>query len=100
MKDNQLIPLGSVVFLKKGKISLMVVSRQPIIEQEGKRVYFDYAGVSQILGLETDRIIYFNHNNIDQVIFEGYVSAEESRIQKALRECRESNDQISKGEVN
>lgn len=99
MNDDKLLSLGSIVYLKRGKIALMIVSRQPVVDLGSERVYFDYAGVSQILGLETDKVVYFNKENISQVIFEGYVSEEEPRIQEALREWRESNNQISKGKV-
>lgn len=52
MNSNKLLPMGTVVYLNGGKLELMIVSRQPILNMDGTEVYFDYAGISHILGLD------------------------------------------------
>lgn len=99
MSTQELLPLGSVVYLEEGKLALMIVSRQPLVDLGKGQIYFDYAAVSQILGLEPENIVYFNHENISKVVFTGYISDEEPRIQEAIAEWRDKHPDIPKGNV-
>jgi len=45
-------------------------------------------------------VFYFNHENIDDVVFEGYKDNEEDRFQKLFSDWKKDNeDQYSKGKV-
>lgn len=98
MKSEKLLPLGSVVYLKEGVIPLMIGIRQPIVQLE-KQCYFDYAGFSQITGMNMDEIAYFNNEDISLVVAEGYIGEEEERVLQALKEWRDQNQDIPKGHV-
>ncbi|MBM7643743.1 DUF4176 domain-containing protein [Streptococcus loxodontisalivarius] len=97
--ENELLPLGSVVYLKSGTVPVLIVMRQPVINVNGEIVYFDYAGVNQIIGLEPDKIAYFNKDNIREIIFSGYVSDKEPEVQRTLLNWRENNSEIPKGKL-
>ncbi|MGV3029846.1 DUF4176 domain-containing protein [Streptococcus suis] len=99
MELTKLLPMGTVVYLNGGKLEVMIVSRQPILNLDGNDVYFDYAGISQILGLDPEQIVYFNQENIKKVIFEGYESDNEERLQEAFAEWRDNHPEIPKGKV-
>lgn len=99
MNSTKLLPMGTVVYLNGGKLEIMIVSRQPILNVDGNEIYFDYAGVSHTLGLNPDQIIYFNQENISELIFKGYAGENESRIQEVMREWVRNNPEIPKGVV-
>ena len=88
MKKNKLLTLGSVVYLEGGTIPVMIVLRHPIFNIKEK-----------MCGLEPDKITYFNHEDISEVVFEGYVSENEKRIQKGLAEWIKEHPEIPKGDV-
>lgn len=94
--DN--LPIGSVVRLNEGKIDLIIVSRQPVTVINGNKCFFDYAAVSQITGLTDDKIVFFNNENIEKVIFEGYYGSNEEKVIKAMENWR-LNTEIIKGEI-
>ncbi|MCK1189278.1 DUF4176 domain-containing protein [Streptococcus uberis] len=92
------LSLGSIVTLNDGIINLLIVSRQPVTVIDGTTCYFDYAAVSQITGLTDEKIIFFNNENIEEVIFEGYYGPDEEKIIKSMENWRLNTD-IIKGEI-
>lgn len=77
-----MLPIGSIVYLKEGTSKLMILNRGPVIEEEGEPTLFDYSGCFYPQGLNPENVYYFNHENIDEVVFEGYTDNEEDRFQK------------------
>ena len=99
MLNNNLLPLGSVVYLQEGSIPVMIVLRRPILNMGDQSYYFDYAGVNQIIGLEPDKISYFNQENISKIVFEGYINEYEERVQQGLLKWEERYPEIPKGDI-
>lgn len=97
--SRELLPLGTVVYMKEGKIPVMIVMRQPIIDYQDQICYFDYAGINQVLGLDPNQIFYFNEENIRKVVYEGYRGESDSEILVALNEWVEKNTDIPKGKA-
>ena len=97
--NKKLLPLGSVVLLEGGNIPGLSISRQPILNLKSGVCYFDYGAVNQLTGLANDQAIYFNHEDIRQIMFEGYVGSNEESIQKSMLEWLADNPHISKGSV-
>ena len=81
-KSNELLPLGSIVYLEEGTRKLVIVGRGVIFEDEESdgQVFADYMGVLYPIGLQTESTIFFQHENIDKVVFEGYSDEEEDRF--------------------
>ncbi|MGV3096599.1 DUF4176 domain-containing protein, partial [Staphylococcus borealis] len=53
---------------------------------EGQKYMFDYSACKYPVGVVEDQIYYFNEENIDSVIFEGYFDQEEVRFQELFNE--------------
>lgn len=87
-KSKKLLPLGSVVYLEEGTQKLIVVGRGAIFDDPDtdSQVFADYMGVLYPQGLQTNSTFFFQHENIDKVIFEGYRDEEESRFLEIYHE--------------
>ena len=71
-EEIAMLPIGSIVYLNEGTNKLMIVSRGAILEEEETPILFDYAGCFYPQGLDIENLFYFNQENIDEVVFEGY----------------------------
>lgn len=71
---NEILPLGTIVYLENGTKKIMIIGRGAVMEDEdtGEDVYFDYMGAAYPEGIDPDNAIFFNQDNIDEVIFKGY----------------------------
>lgn len=83
-----LLPVGSVVYLIDGNQKLVIVNRGAIVEQEGQEVYFDYLGGIFPEGLNLEQVYYFNQEDIDEVVFEGYHDDEEERVSRLIENVK------------
>lgn len=95
-----MLPIGSIIYLNEGTDKIMILSRGPILEEEETPILFDYAGCLYPQGLDADNVFYFNQENIDEVVFEGYRDKEEKRFVKLMDEWKEKNkDQYKKIDI-
>lgn len=83
--------LGSILFLKEGSQKVMITSRNVLVKMEDQIQLFDYAGCKYPVGLDMNQILYFNEENIDKVLFEGYCDEDEIRINELFKEWKEKN---------
>lgn len=83
-----LLPVGSVVYLIDGNQKWVIVNRGAIVEQEGQEVYFDYLGGIFPEGLNLEQVYYFNQEDIDEVVFEGYHDEEEERVSRLIEKWK------------
>lgn len=93
-----MLPIGSIVFLKEGTSKLMILNRGPIIELEGEQKMFDYSASVYPQGLVADAVLYFNEENIDEVVFEGFKDSDEERFETLYNQWLNENE-IQKGIV-
>lgn len=97
---NDMLPIGSIVYLKEGTSKIMILNRGPILEVEDEKQMFDYSGCIYPQGLVPDNVFYFNQENIDQVVFEGFKNEEEERFQNLYSDWKQQNKEaFIKGEV-
>lgn len=95
-----MLPIGSVVYLKEGNRKIMVLNRGAMLEQAGEQVIFDYSGCIYPIGLDATQVFYFNEENIDKVIFEGFVDEEEKRYQELYHQwLAENSSKLKKGKA-
>lgn len=89
-----LLPVGSIVYLVDGNQKLVILNRASIVDQSGQEVYFDYLGGIFPEGLNMEQVYYFNEEDIDEVIFEGYHDEEEERVSKLIEKWKQKEGKI------
>lgn len=94
--SNNILPLGSVVYLKNSKDKVMVICRGAIYGNEDNEEYFDYLGCVYPNGLDKDRTIFFNEDSIEEILFEGYKDESEKRLSNLYVKWR-SETTVKKG---
>jgi len=73
MEENEIIPLGSIVELKTIKDYVMLIG----IDQVTDGQKYDYCGCVHPFGfLGLDKLLLFNADQIEKVIFKGYYDDE------------------------
>lgn len=93
------VPLGSVVLLKDASQKLLVVSRGINVKNGKDTFFFEYGGVLYPDGLISDRMAYFNHENISKVLFEGYNDIENHNMVENINRYITEHPEIKKGDV-
>ena len=99
MDKYKLLPLGSIVYLNDGTKKVMIIARGLITNMGGQTVFFDYGGVPYPEGLQDDQMAYFQHEGIDNVVFEGYTDIDNDMTVKKIFGYLERHPEIKKGDV-
>jgi len=87
MMKGYILPLGTVVKLKKGDQELMIIGRAQLSNFKGTLGYFDYVSVLYPHGaIGSDEFAFFNDEDVAEVIFEGYRSALEIEFANSYEE--------------
>lgn len=99
--NNNILPLGTVVTLKNGDgTQLMIIARASIVEEARKQVYYDYGAVLIPQGMVSPEAVYFfNKENVAQVVFEGFRNKEEDEFESRYDSILDHSD-YTKGSVN
>lgn len=94
MNGNGLLPLGTVVYLKEGTYKVMIVGQGPVFDDDdlGREVYTDYMGIGYPDGFDPDQALFFNDNQIDEVIFRGYEDEEAARYSTVYSQWKKETD--------
>lgn len=100
MEAINFLPLGSIVKLNGGIQRLMITSRGLIVNHKEEEFFFDYAGVMYPEGLLSDQVIYFNADNIADVIFEGFSDDDDKVIIENINKYIEDHPDLVWGDVN
>jgi hypothetical protein len=96
VKVRDLLPLGSVVTLKNsGNLRIMITeyfvrgSKENVVvdKTDGTCDIFDYQGMDWYEQPDSDmKVVLFNHDLIDRVLFRGYVNEESIALSKKLEQ--------------
>lgn len=80
--NQKLYPLGTIVYLEEGTKKIMIIGRGAVMHDDNleEDVMYDYVGCLYPQGINPEDGLFFNHDNIDRVIFEGYQDEEEERF--------------------
>ena len=101
IETKKLLPLGSIVLLEEGLQKLVVVGRGAVYEDQetGQDTFADYMAVLYPSGMNPETTIFFQHDNIDKVVFEGYSDEEEDRFLEIYARWQKELKQANKPEV-
>ena len=81
---DKYLPIGSVVILENGDQPIMIYARAVVVETGETK---DYSAVLYPQGYLGDEYLFsFNHESIEKVLFLGYVSEEEVKVNDYLKE--------------
>ena len=87
-KIGKLFPIGSVVKVKEASKKMMIVG----ILQVSEKKEYDYMAVLYPEGYMTEKHLYlFNHEDIEEVCFLGYMNAEYQIFKSSLVEVIKGN---------
>ena len=87
MENNDFLPIGSVVMLKSGTKSVMVTGYYSIPNNNKNKIY-DYSGCIYPEGvIKSNEVCLFNKEQIDKILFKGYVDDSEIQFQNNLKEA-------------
>lgn len=96
----KLLPLGTVVYLVGGNQKMFIVGRGTLVEQDDHEVRFDYTGVRYPDGLLAEEVYYFNEEDIDSILSEGYRDDEDERYVTLYNQwLEEKGKDIPKGKT-
>ena len=94
--DNKILPLGSVVNLKDGDgTELLIVSRASIVKEHFREVYYDYGAILIPQGFLSPEAVYFFNK---EVLFKGHLNKDEEAFEEHYDMWIESSD-VSKGTI-
>lgn len=77
---KKILPIGSVVRLKRGEQKIMITCRAPLYNNNGTIGYFDYSACLYPVGQTDQQSYFFNEEDIAEVFFEGYRDEEEEKF--------------------
>lgn len=85
--DN-LLPVGSVVRLEAGEAPVVIIGVCKIYQadEEARGLFFDYSAAVYPDGFDDENLFYFNHENIEEVLFKGLIRPEFERYLKVSAE--------------
>ena len=98
MKEKYL-PIGSVVILKNATKKIMI-SGYFAIDNDEPDIIYDYSGCLFPEGfLGSDQSLLFNHDQIKELFFEGYVNPEQETFSKKLLDVEKELKNIPKKDI-
>lgn len=90
------LPLGSIVILRGGTQKVVVNARGLLTLQTNPPSFFDYGGSIYPQGIIGDQILYFNHEDIIKVVFEGYHDEDDALMVENINKWYQETD-VAKG---
>lgn len=92
MKEK-FLPIGSIVRLKGATKKIMIIGYLSV-DNEKKEVVYDYSGCMYPEGiLGSDQTLLFYHDQIEEVIFQGFQDEEQTEFSNKLLEIYQDLNQ-------
>lgn len=92
MEKIEFLPLGSIVKIRGSIRKAMVIGRGLMTVVGDRTLFFDYGGVLYPEGILGDQVLYFNHQDVEEVIFKGFENEENTELVKNLDQWMEKSD--------
>ena len=88
----RILPIGAIVKLKNEKQKVMIVSRMISLTLGEEKYYFDYAGCVYPRGIVGQHVANFNEEDIEEVLFEGFVDEDEEKELEIIHQWIQTTD--------
>lgn len=98
MKQD-ILPLGSIVYLNEGNKKVMIIARGLVTKHKDGFIYFDYDGVPYPEGMVDEKMAYFQHEAVAKVVFEGFSDLDEEATAEKIRAFVKKRPEIPKGDI-
>lgn len=98
-KEIDYLPLGSIVILCGGIQKLIINARGVVIKHEEEKILFDYGGSLYPQGIIGDEMIYFNHEDIQKVVFMGYSDDDDKLMVSNIKQWYKDSEYKRKDEA-
>ncbi|MBC1528613.1 DUF4176 domain-containing protein [Listeria seeligeri] len=95
MLKKEILPIGSIVYLKESLKKVMITSRMITIQGDETEEFYDYGGVAYPEGMRDENILAFNVEDITDVKFRGFSDDDELELVKRMREWQSEELGIS-----
>ena len=95
---KEYLPLGSIVVIQGSVKKIMIIARGLKVRIGDHFEFFDYGGCLYPEGLMGEQVMYFQHENIQKVVFEGYAD-EDNEIMLSNIETALENDPVKRADV-
>jgi len=100
----KLKPIGSIIRLKGNKSLFMIMGYYKNNIQENQDKIYDYCGCEYPIGFETNKVILFNDEDIDIIVFIGYQDNKGIEFRKKIStetspEIKEISNTLEEGDV-
>lgn len=91
LKEQEILPIGTVVKLKTGTDKLMI-NGYLHVELKDKNKLYDYSGVKYPEGqLNTEESYLFDTDQIERVYYMGYSSDEQKELNQKIKQLKKEN---------
>lgn len=100
MGNSKILPLGSIVYLKKGNKKVMIIARGLVSKNGDNLVFFDYGGVPYPEGMVDDKMAYFQADSINKVIFEGFSDYDDEATIERINAFVSDHPEIPRADMN
>ncbi|MHC5279426.1 DUF4176 domain-containing protein [Listeria kieliensis] len=87
-----MLELGTIVYLKEGSKKVMIIGRNQTIKKDEDERFFDYAACAYPEGIYPEEMLFFNEENIDRVVFQGYSDEDEVRYQELVADWKKEHE--------
>ena len=84
MNKIDFLPIGTVLYVKGGFEKVMIVSRGLMVNIGESNHYFDYGACRYPQGLIKDEIMYFNKEDIANVVARGYEDENSEALNESI----------------
>ena len=82
--EEKFLPIGTVVQLKNEEKNAMITGYL-VFSKDSKDKIYDYSGCAYPIGVKDDMTLGFNHDDIENVVYMGYVDEDQKRLNEFLK---------------
>lgn len=83
--EEKFLPIGTVVELKGAKKNTMITNYFIYSKDGQENKIYEYGGCPLPIGVQKDVSLGFNHEDIEKVIYMGYIDDESKRFNEYLK---------------